>query len=107
MFKWVHEKTDGQRLYLYGTRPHTLSPLPEGQGRRRQGPIYAGIPCMESGSSTLSTGETDFPGTQGIPLVALQWFRAILTEIPFPELWIRVFGLGQSSDTSGRGGVIW
>ena len=107
MFKRVHVKTDGRKLYLYGTKPHRLLPLPEGERAPEAGPHLRWTPCGGVDCPYRSPGKRNFLALRGYCSLHSSGSEPSSPRFPFPSSRSPCSNWGQSLDTSGKDGMIW
>ncbi len=88
----LHRKADGRRLLLYGTTPHTLSPLEEGPGAS-EGQVHLRWHPLREEWVAYAAGRqerTHLPPAEFCPLCPTRPGRPP-TEIPYEDFEIAVF----------------
>lgn len=85
-------KADGRRLILYGTSPHTLQPLPEGEAAPAAGPHLRWHPLRGEWVAYAAHRQerTFLPPAESCPLCPTRPGGAP-TEIPFEDFEVAVF----------------
>ncbi len=92
MHRRVFHKADGRKLYLFGTKPHTLSPLPEGEGAPEAKPHLRWHPLREEWIVYAAHRQERafLPPPEFCPLCPTRP-GGFPTEIPFADFEIAVF----------------
>lgn len=87
-----YRKADGRRLILYGTSPHTLQPLPEGEAARAAGPHLRWHPLRGEWvvHAAHRQERTFLPPAESCPLCPSRPGGAS-AEIPFEDFEVAVF----------------